>query len=1091
MSNRLYPFDESRLKSLFENFTGEPFRAELEKYIREEILPKIPNPKTGARGNALNPALRAAIEYGRRHGLLKPGHLVMSSALDAWNEEQKKRFRELYESGASYRAIAEDPLLKDAIADFKSRTTAVSNAAERLRCDKAKRRQAKRTTHEAKKIDSVWGLPGFKERVHAIVLSGALVDSGPDALFELLRKEFAETAKTYHLTFSKSAFKKRLYELLWPPDVDKALQEVIRARMDPKKEFCPLFPHIPESMVERRARWHRGVITTSKRSGRAVPGIFRVPARAEFGDLSKFRMPQTSFRKPCEIAFADDKNDWTLMFLNGANIGTQYPADIVGNPVRRALSDAEFRGDRVVFATNILAMELKKAAGPRKVGRALVMGDNINTKIFADEEYRREVEDIIANAPEDEVAYQNAEELLDNLLAGWRKICVKPNKKPEFTRSIFVILGYNEEEIIKTIAYWDVHYWTQLKQNELSAKIKVTSLALAAAERNDDWTRFAENERRLEILQERLNRTRVTNVATQEWQRFYNRARALVVRKIERAIPNAKVIGQGTTLVKIDGEIIEINIPHHDRVTDALLKNYAGNYGPRNLREMLAKTVVICGPWGIQFRGTVREADYDGKRGSAKIFVAPIDVDDAYLREILADTVKSEHPLARAMSNDQFFPGVLRLSRANGVIDADFVPVKALEAHKKYPKPRRQNRDSVRHFSPYAQGTKYIWIEIPSDPHWGGRSKEFVTDKASGKRLGMGEAVFEMQRREGLCVGTAMPVHIVAVCDDPSQGQNFPARTQPHPHELSPQRIEELSLALMKHADRIQDPQEFREILRSMNRFYSYQIETRAADFPHHQMFQMIERQIMPNADIWSAVLRRARHAGLVVRGLSAFPEAREAYALAREDTRDVGILNFGSGNHMEHTVNGEIIEGPFYAFILRLLLGKQDEWHGEEEFLRRMVAAPHYSGKAIGWGRFRVGNGYEYGLEVRDSPPRMSGWGDPIYGAVKNDPQRGNYSRIFNGRMAVKIYGDKHFFGTAATDYALYHMSASGTHTDRYGEYGFPPNNTGVSFVGLPVDGPDSGPILIRYLPFDVIKDFVEDNPRPFDWEKYLQNPA
>jgi hypothetical protein len=42
-----------------------------------------------------------------------------------------------------------------------------------------------------------------------------------------------------------------------------------------------------------------------------------------------------------------------------------------------------------------------------------------------------------------------------------------------------------------------------------------------------------------------------------------------------------------------------------------------------------------------------------------------------------------------------------------------------------------------------------------------------------------------------------------------------------------------------------------------------------------------------------------------------------------------------------------------------------------------------------------------------------------------------------------------------------------------------------------VPVDGPDSGPVLIRSLLFDVIKDYIEDNPRPFDWERFLPNSA
>lgn len=942
----------------------------------------------------------------------------------------------------------------------------------------------------AAKINSVWDIPEFSKRAHSLISSGGLASGGMDHLYAILDAEFKETIQKHGLSFAKKAFKKKMNELVWTKETDKALQEVVRMRFGVEEKFCPLFPHIPLDMVRQRERWHKGVIKTRASSEEAQPGIGRIRARKELGDLTKFRMPQTDFKNPFMAPVASGRGDFSIMFLNGANMGVRHGGDIVGNVVRRALSDAEFRKDVAVVATNIICFDLKKAAGPRRIGRALVMGDNVNPNIFADPIYRKDVEHIIRDKPLDEIVYQTAEELLHNVLAGWHKVCTKPDQTPEYTGPVFVVFGINEEELAKSVAYWEIRYWTLLKQLELEAEKKITAMAFKGAEKAEDWGRVDELAQELTVLQERYSRTTLTNVATQESQRFYEHARALVVREIEQAIPNAKVIGQGTTYLEIGGEKIEVSIPSHDRVTDALLKDYAVRYGPKNLRGGLAPTVVIASPWGLQFRMTVREADRNGKRGSAKIFVAPIAVDDTYLRGVLADVVRQEHPLAKAVSSEQFQPGVLRLRRVNGIVDADIIAASALEAHERYPRQRsaRKNNGNKECLpSVFCRGPKYIWVHTATDQHWGGRAKEFVTEKESGRRLGMAEAVFHMMRKEGLCEGTRMPVHLFSSNDDPTQGQNFKARTQPDPHELSPQDIERQMLLLLARSKSTDDPKELRGLISEMERLSAYQFEKRGSDFVLHQMRQMMERHIAANVDIFSAILRRAQKTGLALRGVGEFGNA----AFGGYDTRNVGIVNFGGGNHFEHTVEGELIEGPFYAEHLRMLLAALPEWKDGGEFLSRAVVSPHYSGQAMGWGTMRVGDGYEYGLDLRDTPPRMGGWGDPLYGAVKNDPQRGNYSRIFNGRMTLKTYGDKHFFAAVATPYAFYHMCAAGTHTDRYGEHGFPPNNTGVSFVGLPVDGPESGPILLRILPYDVIKDFVEDNPRPFDWGAFLPNPA
>ncbi|MBI1974641.1 MAG: hypothetical protein HYS51_02225 [Candidatus Zambryskibacteria bacterium] len=920
-----------------------------------------------------------------------------------------------------------------------------------------------------------------------LIKDGTLKKIGADELCELIQKEFAESFGALGYDFSKKKFACKLDKFIWTSDVDKALRRVVRERIG-LETFYSSFPNIPMEMVKARERWHKGISSAYREARQNQTGIFRIRADVSLTELKKIKIPRSSCKKPVNIPSENNRTNWHIMCLNGSNIGVLYPeSDIVGNPVRRALSDADFRGDDTIILTNILVMDLKKAGGPQKLGRMLALGDNINPDVFASPSYRERVKEILANSPMDKIIYRTAEDLLDDLLAGWKKIFTKPDKRLEYDRPIHVVLGINEEDLIKTIAYWEINFQTKQRQDELRSEISTIKSGIKKADKARNFKHANKLETELLITQKELALTTVTQVATQEGHRFVDYAKSLVVNKIERAIPNSKVIGMGTTYISIGNSgTIEINIPEHDRVTDTLLANYCKQYGPKVLREDMAKTVVICHPYSLNPRMTERQVDKDGKRGSSKVFVAPICVDDACIRRSMEHTVRKVHNVAKMAHSEQARTGVLRLNCVNGLVEGDIIPLEALESFEedKYKKVRA-GRKKEKEF--YSVGPKYIWRMYGSDPHWGGRSKEMVSCKDTGERLGMVEAVFQMMRKAGLTKNLSMPVHTFSVPDDPVQGQNFNARVEPHPHQLPPHKIEQYVHNMRLQAERASDAGEVRRILNSIDDFYKYQIEKRGSDFPLDQMFQMIERHVESYVDVFAAILRRAEKAGLIVRGVGEFVNEK----FGGFDTRNIGIINFGSGNHLAHTVNGEIIEGPFYAKYLRAFLGQISDFKKRQQFLEKAVVAPLYGGQSIGWGTIRVKHGYEYGSVMRSTPTRMAGWGDTLLGAVRNDPLRGNYSRIFNGRVVQNDCGDKHFVGLVITSYCIYHMCPAGVHTDNYGEHGFPPNSTGVSFVGLPADGPDSGPILLRILPYDVIKDFVEDNPRSFDWKAYLPNPA
>jgi len=936
----------------------------------------------------------------------------------------------------------------------------------------------------------------IKNRMKELINLGILLkENGKEVLYTNLEKEFPGNK------LDKRKFKGFVKKTIWEQrTIDSVLQDIVRDNASKRfnvqkiaKKFRIAYPNITDEFIEPRAKWHKGLVSgRAKRiMGTSLPGIGRIDLKSAMPD---FKIPQTTFKKPFEIKLSSD--DWSAMFLNGANLGIKYGPDIMGNVARKALSDAEAWKDDLVILTNFLCFDLKKAGGPAKTARAQILGDSVNPDIIQDKDYRKIVERIIELNPVDEIIYRTPEELVSDVLGGgWSKISTIPGdldegtkEKPEYSGPIYIAIGLNELSLIFTVTYWEIRWWTIKKQQELDEKIGLKKKALANSRRsleNDEtnpdlYKEVAESEEGLQSLEYQRSITTISAVANQESQRFFEYAYSVVIQKIEEAIPNAKVIGEGTNYLKVNDQIIKIYIPSHLRITDGLLSDYAASYGPDVLREENPDAVVVCHPWALQFRATGRETDHDGKRDSMKVYVAPIAVDDRHLRSELSSLRFKDHPIMKAVYNHMFKSGVLRLRSGNKIIDVDEIPVEALESFKNYPK---TSKPSV-----FNSVSKNLWFFCCSDHHWGGRSKEFVWDAKKKIRVSMAEAVFEMMRREGLCNDNNMPVHFLLSPDDPTQAQNIKYRTEPHPHQMTYALIEKITGSLLVKAGGAKTKKSILKMTEQIRNLALYQFEKRGSDYLIEQLMQMMERHIEPNLDVFSAILRRAQSADLIIKGVGdiAVPE------YGGHDSRNIGFINIGTGNHFSRTTDSEMIEGPLYSQRLRDLLCGMDEWKGKEELIKKVVLSPIYGQTCIGWGVISTKGGHEYGIEVRSSPTNMAGWGDTLRGHVKKDLQRGNYSRIWNKKLPIlKFFGDKHFFGGVSTGYSIYHMSPAAVHTDAYGERGFPPNNTGVSFLGVPADGPDKGPIYWRFLPFEVIKDFMEDNPRPFDWEKYLPNPA
>ncbi len=909
-----------------------------------------------------------------------------------------------------------------------------------------------------------------------LIVHGALLD-GDNAiakLHEKLRKEADVASIKPNFLQNREDFTEKVSGIVWDSETLKAFEKVMRRGM-PIETFLKYYSYIPQRFAAAKVRELRG-ISNLKHPAEFMRGIGRVTDVSKIDPRDIVRFEKNSIKHPYISGVT--KSHWTGRVINGANIGIKHTPIIEENPVRCALANAQRRKEDFVVLVSLIDLDLKKAGGTPQIYRSQISGYNTNVDILS-ESYQPRAKAVLAG-DEEGFIYETVAEKFLNILSGWRKNDMRPDGKPEFQGSVFIILGPKEDDFIKTATYWELRYKTLLRQKDLAVELSLANKELKKAlESGAAKKKIEELTENRNMIAEELSRTRVSNHRREDMEDYARRIRTFVVQKIEEAIPNSKVIGQGSTYMKIGDEMVLFEIPPHTRVTDELLADFSDHYGPRVLRGEIPRTVVRCHPHSLNFRRTTREVDVRGKRGSARVYVAPILIDEKFLRSQLLETTKRVHPLEKAIWAGQFQAGVIDLACIDGVVHAEPFTVGALikseVGHGIYSKTKDAPSD------------KYIWAMLPSDPHWGWGWKEFVHPE-NGRDLGMCEAVIEMMRRAKLFEKGKMPLHIFAIADDPTQGNHFETQKQPHQHKIPFHKIEGRWLAALKEAER-GDAAKRLEVLREMRRFNLYQFQVRGEHWTQDQVDQAIERLLEPNIDFFDALLTRTVDAGIVLRGVSAFND-NDHFPAGTPDTRDIGAVNFSTGNHFLNTVEWAILEGPIYAKNLRLMLRARPQWNGKEELLDELVKAPVYGNITVGWGTVKAPGGYEWGLEVRNKPTKLSSWGNTLLAAVRNDERRGNYSRIFDRRMTLKVYGDKHFDGAVLTGHTVYVMAMPGVPTEVYGELGFPPNNTGVSFVGLPVSGPDGGPILIRTLPFDFLRDYWK-KPFDFDWAEFLPNPV
>ena len=915
--------------------------------------------------------------------------------------------------------------------------------------------------------NSTW--PGsFERKLAELIDEGSLINMRRSRLIQILRAEFPENSDQITPDFVEVNIK----EIIWTENMVSLLTRSIRDGLSPET-FSEYHPNIPLRMIKDRAKIISGLIIT-KSPVMFIPGMGRLDLRkAKEGD-DEFEFPDSSLSKPYEIAIPEDVRHPRIAVINGANLGLRHNRVIRENVIRRRLADAQRNGASVVIIANALDIDSSKATlSALFVRKAVVSGINISLSVL-DPDYRPIAKELIKTKPFDRAVYQTFAEKFENVMAGWRKLTHRPpNESPEFDGPVYVILGPKDLDIIDGAVYQELRYITLAEIDRIEAEKRVVKSALAKAIGKDRKLLLKKEEQLRKLLQ----RTIISSVSEEDRLRRRRVVTAMVVRKFEETIPHCKVIGQGVVTVKVRDEVIDFAIPDHTRVSDRLLADFMGSVGPRILKNNIAKTTIICHPYSLNYRYAEKQRSGTKTSSAIQVAVAPIVADREFLEEKLRSVPARTHSVTKAISSAKFEPGAIDLVLMDGHVHIESKSIQSFDV-----KPLAGAPAVIT--SPYF-GNEYLWIMVQTDPHWGSRSKIFIYDKQIGIHFGITEAAFQMMREAGL-VGDKMPIHMSTTNDDWDHGNHYDTHKQPDPHQQSYLMIRQKMDALIAEAVQNPDPAFAVEQMRKMKEFALKQKTVLGIDYLETQMQEVISRHFDPNVDIYRSILGRALSAKLNIRGVSEFQDDIDY------DSRDVAIVNIGTGNHMARTIDLNMTEGFIFANHLRAIVLQDPEWMAKKSFVDRMVKAPVYSNVYTAIGTVQVPGGYEWGLAFYSSPPRISGWGDLLLGVERNDLQRGNHTMVGENRVVLKVFGDKHMIGLVRSGgTSIYAMGPSGTSTDQYGdEYGFPPNNFGTVFIGLPVKGPDAGPELFRSLRYEHLAKYFNGN-RKFDWEAFLPNPA
>jgi hypothetical protein len=919
--------------------------------------------------------------------------------------------------------------------------------------------------------NKIWKTPNLVEKISELISQGFL-KKGVDELVKEVNRTLFEDKNI----FRKTHFFQGADDVIWTKDRLTLLKKFVMldAQLDPVyKEF----DFLPKEIVIKKAKKLRGKSIKKKKYSDIGAGMGRLVTEEE---VKKHSDPPalTAHRldNPFPIPVKNDEN-FRIFVINAPHLGLEYNRILEENALRNMFREAERNhDDAIIISGALLWVDAKKSSGFLTTHRSLYSGLDFDPSVLP-KAYRRKAIEIKKMNPPDMVCFAKLRERVLNAMAGWNKVSHLKSGGPIYSGKVYFSFGYQEEEIINSAAHAEILYITTKMRNEVLAERKLAEALLSSMyHRNGghETSETAQQKQLIEDLLEEEKRMIQSNVDPNDRKRFVDAIRSVLISWLKDAIPNSEFLSQGSVVCKIGKKTIEIIQSPENNPVSSSLDGYMKVGGQRSLENKLPDMALVAAPCNIDARWGVLEKMDGVDRGVTHAWQLPVAIDRDYLRKARPEMIRKASPIEKLIRDTNFEPGAFRLGYVNGVWVPEPLPISFFNVH-------RSKTMASRTIS------EYIYIVADGDNHAGMRSKVWIPDGDSGFSIPIEVALSELLLRSFTQKGKPIPAHMYVNLADDLQGHHFP--TQQTIHHLAKPYIQAEALVrkLLVDAEKSGNPEDIKKMLRMLSGEYLQQLRFRGEDWLTNQFEDFVETSLRPRVPLFEEILKNGIRVGLKIRGVGEVLSGSSVI-----DSRDIGLVNLISGDHVGHTTNEEIAEGVLYRrTLIGFLLGSKN-LGVSEDVLNKLVCAPNWGNFSVGYGLISVPGGYEWGVALRHKPTASSGKnGDRMQGIVDNLAERGDYSRIFSGRNFLQLSGHTHFYSAAFSRKKFMVSCASSTEGDAFGDMlGFRKNNAGSVIVGIPVKGPEFGPIRIIPFTHAFLLEYFK-NPWEINWDSVFQDPV
>lgn len=882
---------------------------------------------------------------------------------------------------------------------------------------------------------------------------------------------------------SKEKFAEKVVDLAWDKNALDYLKKYVRSGVTDLGPVYAQISHLTREMIDVKAKNIRGVTPggAQKQSTLFEAGIGRIATDAEVDFVQKNGVKEFKHYTPSSPFKIEtkSKDNFNVLVVNGPHLGLEFNRVLDENILRNLFRHAKRIGvDAIIVTAGLMWTDMKKSSGRLTTHRALYSGLDFDPAVI-DSEYRKEAIEVRKTLPPNKISFLSRREKVMNAFGGYHKVTAHKNGSP-ITEGIpvYIVFGYPEEEMIETAAHEHLRYLKTCMELDARAERKAAEadLAYAIADRRGKAAIKHLREKVQRLLRLEKRKSANTNIDPLEHKRFVPIIRTLLVSWYEKAIPGAKVVGQGSMTLEVGGKIGDLLQATHDRPAEDDMSQIIRSVGQRDLTGTLPDFILGAGAYNLLARWSARECMRDTESGNVQIWQLPVFIDRDYVIGAMHKEMHKGSPVEKLIYDGTFEPGAFMLSMVDGLWNSHPLPISMFKARF----PKTESRSAT-------PKEIYHWVE--GDQHSGNSAKEFVFDPKTQQNLSMEVAASTIFMREFVEKDKPLPFHSFSSHGDSAQGRHFPTEQNPHPNHESAYILEAESAEFLRRISAGEiSKDEIRESASGLVARLNHQMRLRGEHYYKKQVEDFARFSVKARKQFFLEIIKTGMAAKLKICGITEILTGKEN----RFDSRNIGLINWLDGNHGERTTEGTQTEGWMYALVCLLSVLANKNCPFTEDELQNLVCAPIWGKIASGYGRISVPGGYEWGLHLRHDPTRKSGQdGDPLAQATSNLAERGDYGSIFNKHDFITIVGDQHRYAAAYGPNRVVFNNACGTHGDSYGDdWGFSKANLGGMIVCIPVEGPGAGPVRMIPLSLAFIRRYFA-KPWPIDWERLFPNPA